>query len=330
MNFKEFLSALDTSQNIAITAPAGADGDSVGTQCALAEILRILNPKKKIRILNEEPCPRRYRFLSLSSDFEVSSTVLKSSKEEWPDTLICVDGGVSRIGKDTTEIWKKAKKWGQVDHHALGGENPYHFRLYDPQAASTTEIIFKLLKDQNLALTKTMAEAIYVGLIFDTGMFKHSNTRPETLQIAAELMKTGFSHTEVAEKAMLIRTPGAFSLLKTLLAKSTFDLGGRYVWSSLSYEDFKNSGGDSDDKEGLIDQLFLTDKCEIAAFYFEKNPNEWKVSFRARGWDVANLARSLNAQGGGHKLAAGCTLMGHQTEILKSCHEAVAKLLGKK
>lgn len=174
-----------------------------------------------------------------------------------------------------------------------------------------------------------MAEAIYVGLIFDTGMFKHSNTRPETLQIAAELMTTGFSHTTVAEKAMMIRSPGAFALLKTLLAQSTFDLQGRYVWSVISYQDFKNSAGDSDDKEGLIDQLFLTDKCEIAAFYFEKSPQEWKISFRARGWDVATLARSLNPQGGGHKLAAGCSLSGPQNEILKKCHEAVAQLLGK-
>jgi phosphoesterase RecJ-like protein len=104
-------------------------------------------------------------------------------------------------------------------------------------------------------------------------------------------------------------------------------LGGRYVWSVLNNSDFNQLSGDPDEREGLIDNLFLTDKCEIAAFYFEKSPGDWKISFRSRGWDVATLARSLNAQGGGHKLAAGCSLSGKETEVLKVSHEAVQKLL---
>jgi phosphoesterase RecJ-like protein len=328
LDFKNFHSSFAKVKSVGITAPAGADGDSVGTQLALFEILKKQFKSLDVRIINEEPCPKRYRFLKYTEFFEVASDILKQSPQSFPECMVCVDGGFSRIGPKTTEIWKNAKLLGQVDHHALGGENPYHFRLYDPAAASTTEIVFRYLEQSGIPLTQSLAEAIYVGLIFDTGMFKHSNTRPDTLHIAAKLLETGFSQTTVAEKSMLIRSKGAFELLKYVLGQAQFDVADRYVWSALDFAQFQKLSGDPDEREGLIDHLFLTEKCEIAALFFEKNPDEWKVSFRSRNWDVATLAKSLNAQGGGHKLAAGCSLNGSQKDILKVSHDAVRKLLG--
>lgn len=329
LDFSSFLKSLGDSKNIAITAPAGADGDSVGTQCSLKELLEAHLPKSiKIRIVNEEPCPRRYQFLKGASSFEVSSQILKSGPQDFPDTFICVDGGVSRIGADTTQLWNQAKKHGQVDHHALGGDGKaYQFRLYDPEAASTTEIVFKFAKSLGFNLTQSFAEAIYVGLIFDTGLFKHSNTRPETLRIAAELLETRFNHTDVAEKAMMLRSPGAFSMLQTVLAGSKKDFSGKFVYGVLDYTSFQKAGGDADDREGLIDNLFLIQGCEISALYFEKSPGDWKLSFRSRGWNVAELARSLNPEGGGHKLAAGCSVKGNLESVHKSVTESVRKLL---
>jgi phosphoesterase RecJ-like protein len=327
LDFVQFVETLKSFNNIAITAPAGADGDSVGTQCAMKEALEQLLPTKKIRILNEEPCPIRYRFLKFAADFEVASTVLSGSQTNWPDCLICVDGGFSRIGDKMTELWTFAKARGQIDHHIIGGKNDYSFRLYDPKAASTTEIVFKFVRALSVNLTQTLAQAIYVGLIFDTGLFKHSNATPDTLRIAAELMTTGFNHTETVEKAMLIKSDGAFAILKHLLASARFELNGSYVWSVLDHKTFLAAGGDPDDREGLIDQIFLTRQCRVAAFYFERFPGEWKISFRSRGPNVAALAQFLNANGGGHVLAAGCSLNGNSSEVLERCHQAVRQLL---
>ncbi len=320
-----FVEALKSFDNIAITAPAGADGDSVGTQSALRELLLQIYPTKRIRIVNEEGLPRRYAFLPQAKFFEVSQDLLK--KSDFPEVMICVDGGASRIGDDTTVLWAKAKKHGQVDHHAIGATADYHFRLYNPKAAATTEIIFAFTRELKLQLTPSIAQAIYLGLIFDTGLFKHNNTHPALLRMAAELLETGFNFTETAEKGMLIRSPGSWKMLRSVLAKANFDLEGRYVWGVLENKDFKGAGGDADDRDGIIDNLFLTESCEIAAFYFEKDPNEWKISFRSRGPDVASLAQSLNPGGGGHKLAAGCTLLGTEREILETCHQAVKRTL---
>ena len=330
LDFAAFKKALEPFSNIAITAPAGADGDSVGTQCAMRELLLQIYPNKRFRIVNEEPCPLRYMMLPDSKHFEVSEDILKGPKTDWPDCMVCVDGGFSRIGDDTTQLWTAAQKRGQVDHHAIGATANYDFRLYNPEAASTTEIIFNFTHGLKLQLTPSIAQAIYVGLIFDTGLFKHSNTKPDTLRIGADLLATGFNHTETAEKAMLIRSPGAWKMLRDVMRGAHFDLDGRYVWGTLRYPEFMEAGGDADDREGLIDNLFLTQGCEIAAFYFERKPQEWKMSFRSRGWDVASLAQSLNPNGGGHKLAAGCSLEGPESEVLAKCHQALKTLLERK
>ncbi len=328
LNYKSFLENVASSKVVAITAPAFGDGDSVGTQCALKQIFEQLYPNLRCRIINETPCPTRYRFLRDADKFEVSKNILNEGPENQPDLMIVVDGNFERIGEETTKLWKKCRKTGQVDHHAMSGDYKYDFRLYDPTAAATTEIVFRLIKETKTKLTKDIAQAIYMGLIFDTGLFKHSNANPEILRIGAELMETGFDHTVTAEKGMLIRNPQAFQLLQSLLSGAQFEIDDRYVWSVLDHGTFEASGANSDDREGLIDQLFLTEKCEIAAFYFEADPGHWKISFRARKhWDVAQLARSLNPEGGGHTKAAGCTLYGDSLDVTSRCHEAIKALL---
>ncbi|MEO6460066.1 MAG: DHH family phosphoesterase [Bdellovibrionota bacterium] len=328
LDFDHFMTTLGAARSVGITAPAFGDGDSVGTQCALKEILEKKFPRLQVRIINETECPRRYSFLHHADAFEVSSDILREDRATWPEIMVCVDGNFERIGDDTMKIWEAATQRGQVDHHAISGAPDYDFRLYQPEAAATTEIVFDLIKHLGFSMTKTIAQSIYMGLIFDTGLFKHSNTTPRVMRIGAELLETGFNHTQTAEEGLLIRTPAAFELLKQMLGESHFEVEDRYVWGALTYESFEKSGADTDDKEGLIDQLFLTTKCEIAAFYFEVKPQLWKVSFRARKhWDVAALARTLNPQGGGHKKAAGCTLEGPITEVLTRCHKAVRALL---
>jgi len=328
LDFDRFMDILGSAHSVGITAPAFGDGDSVGTQCALKEILESKYPRLKVRIINETDCPRRYKFLKFAETFEVSSDILLQDPKTWPEIMVCVDGNFERIGDDTMKLWDAALKRGQVDHHAISGAPSYDFRLYQPEAAATTEIVFDLVKHIGFHMTQSIAQSIYMGLIFDTGLFKHSNTTPKVMRIGAELLETGFNHTLTAEEGLLIRTPAAFNLLKNLLAESHFEVEDRYVWGLLNYDTFHKSGADADDKEGLIDQLFLTNKCEIAAFYFEVKPQVWKVSFRARHhWDVAALARTLNPQGGGHKKAAGCTLEGPITEVLTRCHKAVRALL---
>jgi phosphoesterase RecJ-like protein len=321
MDFQGFLLGLTPYSSIALTAPSPPDGDSVGTQCALLEIIRTLHPKKKVIIVNEDPCPQKYRFLAGADEFLVPSQV-----QESPELWICVDGGPNRLGEATTKLWKAGKAHALVDHHAVGSNEKFNFSLYDACAAATTVLIYKLWQEAGIAMTPTLAEALYVGLVYDTGVFKHSNTTPEVMRIGAHLLESGFAHTDTIEKSMLMRTEANIRMLKSVLDTFKTEFAGKWTWSRIDHPAYLASKGSSEDKDGLIDFLFLIPGCEIAVLFFEAKPKLWKLSFRSRGWDVAALARSLNPQGGGHRLASGCTLEGTFDEVFGKCQQNIGKL----
>ena len=189
--YQAFIEEFEKWDTIALTAPAGADGDSVGTQCALKEYFNSCYPNKTVRIINEDPCPARYRFLRESTYFEVSEQIKGPSPELW----ICVDGGPNRLGDHTTELWKQAKRKAQIDHHAFSScDLPVDIDINDDQAASTTEILFHFFNSIDFKMSPSVAEALYVGLVYDTGLFKHSNTTPEVMRMGASLLELSLIH----------------------------------------------------------------------------------------------------------------------------------------
>lgn len=329
MDFKGFIDCLAPYKRIALTAPSAPDGDSVGTQSALKEILEAkLSKDTVVRIINEDPCPWRYGHLSQAECFEESKNVLQEDVSTWPEVMICVDGGHQRVGEATTKLWEHTIFKMQVDHHkSANNDNSYDFRLHDPKAPATTVIVHQLMKSIQFPLTASIAHALYIGLIFDTGMFKHSNTTPEIHLMAAELLATGFNHTSCAERAIYIRSKEALDLSTVLLSKIQYADDGKLVYAALSVNDFSSVNATMDDREGLIDFLFLTKECVIAILMSEIEKNVWKVSFRSKGPDVAALAQSISPKGGGHHLASGCALEGTMDEALEKCKKGALAII---
>lgn len=325
----EFLNLCKKAEHIFLTAPAGADGDSVGTQSAFYEIFKKLFPQKSISIVNEDPCPQRYLFMPFADTFKTSAELEKSWKKgSTKDLWICVDGGPNRLGEKTTAFWDQATYRAQVDHHRVSQEFKLDAKLNNSDAASTTEIVYDFCTHHKIPLSPTLAQNIYVGLIYDTGLFKHSNTTPKVMRIGADLLEFGFNHTQTAEKVLFIRNAANLKLAQKLLSSMQMLSDNRYVWAKITQKDFQEAKAKLEDREGLIDLLFLTDKCEIAALFSEVDNNVWKISLRARRLDVAQLAKSLDANGGGHRLAAGCSVSGDQ-EKLNECHKRAQDIIQK-
>jgi len=325
MDFLKFINICRDCKNIAITAPESADGDSVGTQAALLELFQQHLPKVKTYVINEENIPKRYSHLAKVKEFTLSSDFIKLNVEL--DGIICVDGTFPRIGKQTLSIWENTKLKLLIDHHKSSNLNDYDCYLHDSNAASTTEIVYKLLKELKWGVTKDIAEALYVGLIFDTGMFKHSNTTSFVHQMAADLHLENFNHTETAEKSMFFKSAGHIDLLKKLLSNSKSEFDDSWNFSVIGLQDLKDCNAVPDDREGLIDFLFLREKCKVATLINQKDLNVWKISFRSRGPDVALLAKKLSPFGGGHMLASGCTIKGELNEVIEKCRMEISNIL---
>lgn len=302
--------ALEASQRVLITAPGAADGDSIGAQLALRRMILQRFPEIKVFVINDEALPPRYLFLPDSEKVFTPESFLQVHEKDDFDLGFVVDGGIDRAGR--VKSWfDKTKTKVFIDHHAVSCDYPYTIRIVDKLACATTELIYHLSQTPLFQTTieSGFAQQIYLGLVFDTGFFRHSNTTPEAMILAAQLLRTGFDFTRVGERGMLERSYSSLQLMADTLMKSKTTRDGKIIWSVLTQEMLRKYDAIADDREGIIDHLFLTHGVEVALLLFELGNNQVKISLRSQGkLDVAHFARSLTVRGGGHSKAAGAFL----------------------
>ncbi len=302
--------ALGTAKRILITAPGAADGDSIGSQLALRRMLLAKLPKLEVRILNDEAIPERYLFLPDIEHVDTPETYAQKKLDSRFDVAFIVDGGIDRAGR-VREVFEKSGTTVFIDHHAVSCDFNYAIRMVEPTASSTTELMYHISQSPlfKTPVDRDFSQQIYLGLIFDTGFFRHSNTTPEVMELAAKLLRTGFDFTRVGERGMLERTFPSLKLLSDTLSRADRRVDGRIIFSTLSQKNLEAFGANDDDREGIIDHLFLTHGIEVALLFFELPQGRTKISFRSQGdLDVAKFARSLTERGGGHQKAAGANL----------------------
>jgi len=303
-----FSVALKSAKTLLITAPGAADGDSIGAQLALRRMICHSFPNISVYIVNDEPLPERYLFLPDVPHVDTpESFSAKKTGIDVFDVAVIVDGGIDRAGR-LRPVFEKARTQVFIDHHAVSVDYPYHIKMVDPDACATTELIYLLSQTSTFKtpVETNFAQQIYLGLIFDTGFFRHSNTTPESMELGAELLRTGFDFTRVGERGMLERTFASLQLLADTLGRAKISSGGKIISAVLTQSKLQELNACDDDREGIIDHLFLTRGIEVAVLFFELPHGKTKVSFRSQGTlDVAQFARSITERGGGHTKAAG-------------------------
>ncbi len=223
--FKKELADLDKvlegSRRVLITAPGAADGDSIGSQLALRRMIRHRFPHTDVRIINDEVIPDRYRFLPDIEFVDTPETYAQTGLPNQFETGIVVDGGIDRAGR-LRDVFEKCAHRIFIDHHSVSCDFPYTIRLVEPSAAATTELIYHLSQSPSFKtpIDSQFSQQIYLGLIFDTGFFRHSNTTPEAMELGAKLLRTGFDFTRVGERGMLERSFSSLQLLAYTLSKA--------------------------------------------------------------------------------------------------------------
>lgn len=254
---RAFDSALKGARRVLITAPGNADGDSLGTQLALRRMLQFTYPQLDLRIINDEPLPERYLFMPDVEHVDTPETYAKTGVPAEFDLGIVVDGGIDRAGR-VKEVFDRCSVKVFIDHHSVSADYPYTIRIVEPTASSTTELLFNLSQMPyfKTPLDKDFSQQIYLGLIFDTGFFRHSNTTPEVMELAAKLLRTGFDFTRVGERGMLERSFSSLQLLSYTLARAQLRSAGKIIFSTLTQDTLKSFKATDDDREGIIDHLF--------------------------------------------------------------------------
>lgn len=317
--FSEIGKALREHQRVAVLSHVRPDGDALGSQLALGLSLKKLG--KDVRIWNEEGMLEKYSFLPCSN------LVTKPPTEaEDVDLAIALDTAIqNRLGTAADAI-KSAKTWINIDHHP---SNPRYGDLVyiDATAPATAQIIFELIKNQDLPFDRDIAENIYVAISTDTGSFQYPNTTARTYEIAAELVGAGVDVGRINQLTYESYPRRRLELLRELLRTLRFQCANRIAGFSLSLKTAAELGVLPEDNEGLIDHIRAVRGVVIAVFFEELNDGKVRVSMRSKDENADVCAIALKFGGGGHKLAAGARVRGSLAEVEAKVLEEISRVL---
>lgn len=308
-----------SAETIAIGGHVRPDGDCVGSCLGVYLYLKKHFPDKQIHVYLES-IPDVFHFLKGSEDI-----LHEIPADKIYDLFILLDcGDAQRLGF-SAPLFERAKTSFCIDHHvsnqAFATEN-----YIEPEASSTCELVYHLLGSDQIS--EEIAECLYVGIVHDTGVFRHSCTHPSTMCAAADLMGKGIPFTKIITETFDEKTFAQNQIMGYALVNAIRFLKGRGVASYVDLEQMVEYQVQPKQLDGIVNQLKLTKGADLAVFMYELEKGFYKVSLRStEAVDVSRLCQTFG--GGGHARAAGFGMRGTFAEILEKVKAAALEQLGK-
>lgn len=284
------------------------DGDCAGSCMALYLYVKNYFPHIEVKVYLDSPKPV---FQHIDRIGEICTQ--PDGDREFDLFVTCDVSARNRLAL-VGEYFDKAKKTVCIDHHVSnsGFADINHVR---GDVSSCCEVLYGLFDPDKV--DKSVATAIYTGMIHDTGVFQYSSTSPETMRIAGELMKTGVEFNQIIDHSFYEKTYLQNQVMGRVLAESILLMDGACIIGYLRKKDMDFYGVDGKDLDGIVSQLRLTRGVEVAMFLYEVETQTFKVSLRSNGRvDVSKIAVYFG--GGGHMRAAGCDLQGSVYDVINN------------
>lgn len=322
---KELSKLFSTSENILIICHINPDGDSVGAQLALYHYFKANG--KNVSLLAPNNLQEFLKWMDGASQINVFIKERKKSRAmiKRADLIVMLDfNQASRLGEaEECVIESKAKKV-VIDHH-LDPEDFADLIISDPSKCSTSELVHEIICEINGVkfMNRSYAEALYVGIITDTGNFEHGSYSSRTFRIVADLLDSGIIKEKIINliynnfSSDRIRLQG-FALNQRMVVIPEFKTA--YIY--LSKEDLKEYNHVKGDTEGFVNMPLSIKGINFTALFIEKD-NFIKLSFRSKGQFPTNEFASLYFSGGGHLNASG----GEYTDTLDNTIAYFLKVL---
>ncbi len=291
----EKLLPLLSGRQIAVVGHARPDGDCIGSQVALARVLRAKG--HSVFCVNPDVVPRRLQFLVDDLTFLRPDDV--PAGDQVSIYVDCADQG--RAGEKTKARFPRPL--ANIDHHLSNGGYAEH-NFIDVAAAATCEILGGIFLDNKLPIDNVAAQALFSGVMTDTGQFRFNSTTRRTFLLAAELVSLGARPADVGGEIYERESAGKLQLLQRFLASLALECGGRVCVGFLPNGIFDETATSAEDTEGLVDYARAIDGVDIGVL-IEERPGMIKASLRSKDplYRVDQVAAQFN--GGGHACAAG-------------------------
>lgn len=317
MSVKKTIDILRVYGSFLITTHINPEGDSLGSQLALYQLLERMG--KKAVMINDHKVPAVYEFLPQNN---LIRTRLEKNIDY--DVAIAVDcPTLERIGR-VKEIIRDDRIILNIDHH-ISNVNFGKVNWIEANASSCGEMIYSLFKELDCKIDKDIAINIYTAILTDTGSFGYNNTSSRTHSIASELLGYGLDVSDIHEKIYEKKSISEMKLLGMALLDVKTEENGKIAYVVVT-QDMANACDNFDLKgtESFVNFPRAISGVEIALFFREEKAGSIHVSFRSKGKvDVYKLAQVFG--GGGHARASGCLVKGKLDEVKEQVLAEVRK-----
>ena len=298
---EEFVDVLGGGRSFLLSSHAHPDGDAIGSEVALARILRATG--RSATIWNLDPAPSTYDGVIRDQLIHVGPTPPPGFPDAFDFAVALECPQLDRTGLE--EALRRLEVLN-MDHH-LGNCRYGVANWVDTEAPAVAEMVLRLARALEVPVDPATANALYLGLSTDTGSFRFANATPRAFEAAAELVRRGARPEQIAGWLYESRPPGAVRLLGEVLGTLRLHSDERVASVRLELRMFERAGAAPSDSEGLIDYPRSIRGVEAVALFRERPEGDVKVSLRSRGGiDVGAIAGRRG--GGGHRNAAGCLI----------------------
>lgn len=295
---------LKTSDPILLATHKNPDGDAIGSLLALGLTLEALG--KKTYFYCESKIPAVYQFLPA-----VNRVIHQLPQADIPLAVVLDCGDIDRIGNDAGRI-ARFPIVINIDHHATN-TGFGHYQHIDAGACASAEIVYRIITRLSVPIKKSVAKAIYTGILTDTGSFRFSNTNQAAFAICQEMVAVGVDPSSVARHVYGTYSMGRLKLLNLALDSIEISPNGKISLMALTREMMNETGTQPEDADGIINYARRIEDVKVAILIQEMGNNgngskkgkiPYHVSLRSDGTvDVSAIASAFG--GGGHISAAG-------------------------
>lgn len=289
------------AEQVALACHVNPDPDALGAMLGLSVFLRSRGVRT-VASYGNEPLDRP-RWAELLPGLDALVEAADYPKD--PEVMVACDtASLDRLGMlapsatgARTLIW--------IDHHRTS-DGLGTVQVVDPDASSTSELVFRMIRRMGGSIPSDVAVCLYAGLVSDTGRFQYEAVRPETLELGAELRRFPFDHARLAQALYEDNSARYLNLLGIALQRLAVDRGADLAWTYLTQADLGDFAVEPNEADDLIDVIRTAREADVAAVVKQQRDGRFKVSMRSRGGhDLASVATAFG--GGGHRLAAGYT-----------------------
>jgi len=305
--------AIKNANSVLLTTHKQCDGDGLGAELGIYHALKSIG--KKVRVLNVDSTPTKYRFLK--PDEHIQYFDGRHDKLEATDLALVFDTNDKRLLSPLyAELEKNCKEILFIDHHPVlkAGPEPTPGSFINTKAASTGEIAFDIVKSLGITLNRDIARALYTSIAFDTQLFRYMRDSYRSHEIAAELLKYEKEPSLIHRQMFGNYTAKKLKYLSKVLSEMEFFYDDRLVFLQIKADELKANGLDPEDTRDLVDMMMNIETIEVGAVIRENNDGTFKVSLRSKGpVEVNSLAESLD--GGGHVFSAGASIKSSGSDL---------------